>query len=78
MQTKLVIWVLRFPTFNNRKKTLPAKCLIKRYKKAKLSFFGKKKIGYIWAKSRDRSHKDTAQVDSQKATYNEAAWLSPV
>lgn len=57
---------------------LPAKCLIKRYKKAKLSFFGKKKIGYIWAKSRDRSHKDTAQVDSQKATYNEAAWLSPV
>lgn len=44
MQTKLVIWVLRFPTFNNRKKkTLPAKCLIKRYKKAKLSFFGKKK-----------------------------------
>lgn len=44
MQTKLVIWVLRFPTFNNRKKTLPAKCLIKRYKKAKLSFFGKKKL----------------------------------
>lgn len=78
MQTKLVIWVHHFPTFNNNKITSPAKCLIKKIQKSKLILFGKKKYGYILARSRDRSHRDTAQVDSQKATYNEAAWLSPV
>lgn len=30
MQTKLVIWVHHFPTFNNNKITSPAKCLIKK------------------------------------------------
>lgn len=44
MQTKLVIWVHHFPTFNNNKITSPAKCLIKNIQKSKLILFGKKKI----------------------------------
>lgn len=43
MQTKLVIWVHHFPTFNNNKITSPAKCLIKKIQKSKLILFGKKK-----------------------------------
>lgn len=44
MQTKLVIWVHHFPTFNNNKITSPAKCLIKKIQKSKLILFGKKKM----------------------------------
>lgn len=44
MQTKLVIWVHHFPTFNNNKITSPAKCLIKNIQKSKLILFGKKKM----------------------------------
>lgn len=44
MQTKLVIWVHHFPTFNNNKITSPAKCLIKKIQKSKLILFGKKNM----------------------------------